>query len=307
MEKERKFKVSPETMRKLEKFSDSQLKTYYILFYVLSAVILPLSVLIFFFSFIAGLLIFLIGFAFFSFASSCKNTIKQRQEPEWIDFSNSLKRKEVSQKQKLYFPTISDDSYLDFIGKETINLIDGIMHKVLGNEGKPLTFKMSNTDTYNSEIISIYLENLKIGYVNTDSLMNRFVKKSLKNGYEHHAFINKIDVESNSIEYRCVFYEPLENYENKIFSLVRITKKVPEDEIFSRYDNLCRCCVGDDVEIDFNSYTETYLVSNGGDEIGELPSSAVDFMGEHTEAIGIIKEIDTDESAKAKICVYLVG
>lgn len=205
----------------------------------------------------------------------------------------------VPESEKTYhlFSSIEGDNYLKYEYERDLCLSSGVDAADLsGKGGTPITFVQEPDNKYDDKAVAIYLEAKKIGYVyrgRTQDMCNDWFKRDM-------LFIGhlaKINVAENTATYKIGFYRPLEERENKLFPLLRVTKTVEDFEISSRYDNLSVMDEGD--EVDYYNGT----VYDGTDELGELSDKAIDFIEQFEKVALIIESLDDN---KAKIRVYSI-
>ena len=202
---------------------------------------------------------------------------------------------------------VLDGNILRYDYEENICLDENAINLIVGNGGKSLTFEQEPTNPYDTKAIKIIFGGAKVGYVyrgNIQDMINDWISR----GDTFVGYINKYSLNNNTATYKIGFYKPLDKYENKQFSLVKTSKKI--DEYSTRMDNLVCCEPGEPVEVDYNSYDETYIVYNSSwEEIGELPKSATKFIEswDHNSIIGLIKDIDyAYDKPKCYVSIYLI-
>ncbi len=199
------------------------------------------------------------------------------------------------------FLDVENNSILKFEKEVKLHLLDEnlVVSFVSGKSAKFLKFYSKGEDT---EKIFISLDNLNIGVVD-DNEIYTLIKIWLKNDFYFCGHINKVNTETLEVTYKIAFYVPVEYFENRVFKIVKVTKSVDEFEYSSRFDNLSCVSVGDEIEIRRLKWSDTYVLDCSG-EIGELPSSAKNFIGD-LNAIGFIESFDEDE-IKASVRVFLI-
>ena len=225
------------------------------------------------------------------------------------------KREEIPDGKKDYdlLYDFIDGQFLSYKYEKEICFIkeDNIDEKfkyIVGNGGKQLTFEFEPDNPYDSMAVAIYLGDKKLGYVYSGQTQDMI------HSYHKHkrlicAYLNKYSVENHTATYKIGFYKPIDCFESKQVTLTKTKKKI--DEYTSREDNLSYCNEGDLLYIDQEYLGENYIVTTDGyDEIGELPKSAVNFIEEYNpkKVLGIFNgcEEDEDEKIKAKITIYLI-
>lgn len=211
-------------------------------------------------------------------------------------------------------PNYANGQFLVYEYEENICFIkeDNIDEKfgyVIGNGGKQLLFEFEPENQYDCMAIAIYLNDKKLGYVYSgriQEMMHDYYHK----GWEICAHINKYSTENKTATYKVGFFKPMECFKSKQFSLVKTTKKI--SEYSNRADNLYWCKEGDVLTIECEGIEEEkYVVyADGCREIGELPSSANNFIEVYNpqRIMGILNSCEEDENGKlnAIITVYLI-
>ncbi len=199
------------------------------------------------------------------------------------------------------FLDIENNSILKFKKEANLNLIDKnlVSSFISGKSAKFLKFYTQSED---AEKIYISLNNLNIGIVD-DAEICTLIKIWLKNEFYFCGYVNKVNTETLEVTFKIGFYVPVEYFENRVFKIVKATKSIDEFEYSSRYDNLSCVTVGDEVEVRRLRWSNSYVLDCSG-EIGELPASANNFIGE-SNAIGFIDSFDEDE-IKASVRIFLV-
>ena len=179
---------------------------------------------------------------------------------------------------------------------------------VIGNGGKKILFEFEPNNPYDCMAVAIYLDDKKLGYVYSGQTQE-MIHSYHKQGRLICGYLNKYSVEEHTATYKIGFYKPADQFENKQFTLTKTSKKI--DEYTNRADNLSNCDEGDLLHIEQEFLGENYIVfTDGYDEIGELPKSAVSFIEEHSpnKIYGVFNGCEEDENGKlkAKITVYLI-
>lgn len=200
---------------------------------------------------------------------------------------------------------IEEEAVLRYEYEENLCLIDGAIESVKGNGGKKIHFKQEPENEHDNKAVAVYLGRKKIGYVYR-GLVQDMCNDYLKREWPVIGHINKYSVDKNKTTYKIGFYKPLDLFENKAFKLIKTNSKI--DEYTNRQDCLESCDEGDMVDIDYNAFDDSYIVSNDEGEIGELPKSGVNFINESEpeKVIGKIDEIIDDEKLSARVIVYLI-
>ena len=225
------------------------------------------------------------------------------------------KKEEIPDGQKDYdlFFEYLEGQFLCYQYEQKICFIkdDNIEEKfgyVIGNGGKKLLFEFEPDNPYDSMAVAIYLDDKKLGYVYSGQTQE-MIHSYHKQGRLICGYLNKYSVEEQTASYKIGFYNHIDYFDNKQFTLTKTNKKI--DEYTSRADNLLNCDSGDLLLIEKEFLGENYIVTTDGyDEVGELPKSAISFIEEYCpdKIYGILNSCEEDENGKikAKITVYLI-
>lgn len=206
------------------------------------------------------------------------------------------------------FDEIEDDCILCYEYEENLSLEEGAIESLSGKGGTFVTFEQEPDNPYDNKAVAIYLENNKIGYIyrgNIQKMANQFMNK----GFPVIGYINTYSIAENHATYKIGFYRPMDELESKSFSVVKI-RKTADDGFMSRAESLLLCSEGDIVTVEQDSIEDTCILYNyAGDEIGELPKSANDFLDEnhYGRLVCVLDECNEDSNGnvKAKVTIYL--
>lgn len=218
----------------------------------------------------------------------------------------------VSDGEKNYnlLDEVHGENVLKYSYEKDICLFEYGYAHLAGNGGKTLKFVQEPDNPYDSEAVAIYLGANKLGYVYRNDKVQKMINDWIRRGEYFTGYLNKFSVADKKATFKIGFYKPFSCYPSKTYSLVRTGKKI--DDFETRAGNLLECDVGDCVSVS-SSYSDSYVVFQYDctAEIGELPKSAENFLGEYDDKdiIGVIREIDDEnESApKAKVEIYVTG
>lgn len=205
---------------------------------------------------------------------------------------------------------VHGENVLKYSYEKDICLFEYGYTHLAGNGGKTLKFVQEPDNPYDSEAVAIYLGANKIGYVYRNDKVQKMINDWIRRGEYFTGYLNKFSVADKKATFKIGFYKPLSCYPSKTYSLVRTGKKI--DDFETRAGNLLECDVGDCVSVS-SSYSDSYVVFQYDctAEIGELPKSAENFLGEYDDKdiIGVIREIDDENEAapKAKVEIYVTG
>lgn len=253
------------------------------------------------------ILLVIIAVTLFSVASvSCSDKTSKEQEKHFSNSQQTTKPLDESQKNYVLFDDVEGNNIIKYEYEDKMFLLENAINTLSGHGGEDLTFSPEPENEYDKKAVAIFLDEAKVGYVykgKIQDMLNDWIKRDdFFRGY-----INKINKPENFVTYKIAFYKNKDTFEHKTFSLVKTGKKIDEDT--KRSDNLKLLSEGDAVSVDYDSYDDCYVVYNGYyEEIGELPSSAENFIGEDAKCIGIIESMDYDDNdkPKAKVTVYLL-
>ncbi len=206
------------------------------------------------------------------------------------------------------FDEIKDDCILCYEYEENLSLEEGAIEHLGGKGGTFITFEQEPDNPVDDKAVAIYLGDKRIGYMYKGSkqkMANQFINK----GFPVIGYINKYSISENHATYKIGFYRPKDELESKSFSVVKI-RKTADDGFMSRAESLLLCNEGDIVTVEQDSIEDTCILYNyAGDEIGELPKSANDFLDEnhYGRLVCVLDECNEDSNGnvKAKVTIYL--
>lgn len=206
------------------------------------------------------------------------------------------------------FHDITDNCVLCYEYEENLFLRDGSINCFVGNGGKPLSFVSEPSNEYDNKAIAVYLNEDKVGYVYKGKIQD-MINDWISRGDYFFGYVNKFSIANSKVTYKIGFYKPLNRFENKVFRLTKISKKVDDDT--TREDNLLLCNPGEVVTIEADIETGNLIVFNDAfEEIGELPKNSAKFIdGEnYKKLVGVIENIETNDEDKteADVVVYLI-
>lgn len=216
-----------------------------------------------------------------------------------------------------YMPLFEGQNVLRYQYENNLYIPEDVDVNLLrGNGGHFVTFQAEPDNPFDNKAIAVILNKNKIGYVyrgQTQDMIHDWIRR----GEPMNAFLNKFSVEDRKATYKIGFYKPLSNYEEKIFSLIKISKKAVDEYSNSRLEGLNETEIGEVLTVQWDSDTEGYcLVNESFDEIGALPKKAVAYIDESNaeKAVGILvdKDVELDDytyeliSGEAKVAIYLI-
>lgn len=211
-----------------------------------------------------------------------------KQELPQKSVGEEIKTKNVKRSSDNEFDFIDDNMYLKYVYYDVevkgtqYNEFD--ISKIELN--KNLKFEFEPTNEYDKNAIKVLYDNIQIGYVPKNSIQD-MVKKYMTDEQKYvEAFINEVDEDSKYIQMAIAFYQEMTDEElNKIehidTRLIKTTKK-DEFDIFSRQDNLIGISEGEELELNYEYDSETYIVcDNCGNELGEINSNKSEKLQEY--------------------------
>jgi len=145
---------------------------------------------------------------------------------------------------------------------------------------KEVQFENDPSNEYDKNAIKIMYNDTHIGYVPKNNLQKMIKDFTDKENRKVEAFIRDVNEDTKEIHIYIGFYvsmvdEELEKIEHIDTSLIKTTKK--EEFGGSRQENLDLCSVGDELDLDYQYETETYIVCDSyGNELGEVNSKISD-------------------------------
>lgn len=261
-----------------------------------------------FHNFLISILFSIIAVLSFVAESASRSFDKTAKEKEnhFSETQQSTKPLDESQKNYVLFDDVEGNNIIKYEYEDKMFLLENVINTLSGHGGEDLTFSPEPENEYDNKAVAIFLDEAKVGYVykgKIQDMLNDWIKRNdFFRGY-----INKINKPENFVTYKIAFYKNKDTFEHKTFSLVKTGKKINED--LKRSDNLELMSEGDAVSVDYDSYDDCFVVYNEDyEEIGELPSSAENFIGEDAKCIGIIESMDYDDNGKpkAKVTIYLL-
>lgn len=176
-----------------------------------------------------------------------------------------------------------------------------------------LKFEFEPTNEYDKNAIKVLCNKVVIGYVPKNSIQE-MVKNYIEDDNKYvEAFVSKVNEDSKLIQMAIGFYkeltdEELKNIPHVDASLIKTTKKSEYDD---RQENLSTVAEGDEVEIDYDFETETYIVTNLGSELGEINKNKSETLQEYEydgkDFYSIILELNDDsDNISCKIRVFII-
>lgn len=235
---------------------------------------------------------------------------QQKTVPEVSNASSAPVKPVIPDGEMNYnlFYDVTNNCVLCYEYEENLFLLDGTISYFIGNGGKLLNFVSEPNNEYDDKAIAVYFNKDKVGYVYKGKIQD-MINDWISRGDYFFGYINKFSIANSKVSYKIGFYKSLNRFENKMFRLTKIGKKVDDDT--TRKDNLLLCNPGEVVTIEADIETGNLIVLNDAfEEIGELPKNATEFISaeNYKTLVGIIENIDTDDEDKteADIVVYLI-
>lgn len=181
--------------------------------------------------------------------------------------------------------------------------------------GADLKFELDVSNEYDKNAIKVLCNSEILGYVPKNNIQ-KMIADYLNNDNKYvEAFVRKVDKDLKTIEMAIGFYKELTDEELKCVphidvSLIKTSKK--DEYGTSRQENLETSSEGDEVDIDYQYDTETYLVSdNCGNELGEINQNKSEKVQEYEmdgkEFYCIIQELGYTNSGNisCKIRIFI--
>lgn len=164
---------------------------------------------------------------------------------------------------------------------------------------------------YDSNALKILCNGIHVGYVYKGKTQD-MIHDWLKRGDSIYALISYIDVERKEIQYTIAFYKNpfllAQNHPSIKTKLIKTTKKI--DDFWTREDSCYSLERGDQLDLDFDAETDTYLVTDStGNEVGEISKKISDeILGyeDEYEINCLVDEVGTNDDGKCivKVLVY---
>lgn len=171
-----------------------------------------------------------------------------------------------------------------------------------------LYFDTEPENQYDPNAIKILYDNIFIGYIPKNNLQKMMLDYS--DGVEHQVcgMIYSVNEETKTIQIGLAFYSKInERVEYLDTKLVKTTKR---DNIEDRQDNLSFASVDEEVELEYDYETETYIVTTSGLEIGEINKSnsqkLQDYEADGLEFKAGILDIDENESGNLECKIRII-
>lgn len=151
---------------------------------------------------------------------------------------------------------------------------------------KDLRFEFEPTNEYDKNAIKVLYDDIFIGYAPKNSIQSMIHDYIADDEKYVEAFVSAVDEDSKCIQMAIAFYQELTDKELKNIlhidtSLTKTTKK-DEFDIISRQDNLMSISEDDELELNYEYDSETYVVcDNYGNELGEINSNKSEKLREY--------------------------
>lgn len=168
---------------------------------------------------------------------------------------------------------------------------------------------------YDPGAISVYLNSQKIGYIPRNRLQ-KMIHDWNKNNKPIYSVISNIEIDEStenvsSFSIFLGFYYNIEQEVQYCESIqTRLVKTTKKDEFDDRQDNIFYSSVNDFIDLEYDSFSESYIVTNNSSELGETSASITKKLQEFDSTanyIGKIDSIDENDSGKyvVSITIYL--
>lgn len=221
-------------------------------------------------------------------------------------------------KSSYEFPFINDNMYLKYsyydVNIKGTEYRDFDITKIALHEVLEFEFEPSNE--YDGNAIKVLYEDIFLGYVpknNIQSMIKDYIYDDEKDVL---AMIYEVNEETKCINMAVAFYQKLTNNELKKFTYIdtKLIKTTKKDEATdsSRQDNLDSISEDEELDIDYQYSTGTYLVcDNCGYELGELSVSNSEKLHDYelsgSELHCIVQELDYNDSGNivCKVRVFI--
>lgn len=315
-------KINSKTVKALEKFSDKQLKTYSVVFFIFAVVIAVISCFIM----PIGILFLLLALAIFFASNNYRKVQKYRQNPEAFEVaelpSQTQPQKSVpvpdGQMNYDLFDNVTPHGVLMYQYENNIYFLHPENFEcVIGMGGKQIGFSFEEENPADPRAVMICTPTGdEIGYVNKGQMLDMLHDWDRK-GWEFAGYINNYSEADRKATYKIGFYRPLDTFESKKIRLTKILKKPTDGHILSRFDCLSACSDGDIVQITHYDYSDSYVVTRqihfSIDELGELPTQAVENLidgRDYKMLVGVLANVevdDLDETVSANVIVYFIA
>lgn len=207
--------------------------------------------------------------------------------------------------EKAYFLDIVEDHYILAYQYEHVKIAMPVMGKV--DLGDFLSFEQEPNNEYDNKAVKVTYGGYPIGYLyrgRMQDMVNDFMRKELP----IEARVDSID--SDSITCGIAFYKDINSYNGVTATLTKTSKKDFFD--IPRQDNLSCISEGDELSMEYDYETETYVVSDScGSELGEISKSVSEKLysqqDEYTyRVICVTNELDDNLKYKCKIKVLFM-
>lgn len=231
-----------------------------------------------------------------------------------VEAAETFKAAETPIKKK---KTISPPGHIDgcSIAYEFQNTDVAIMDKAnidytKFEESDEVSFVSEPENKYDKKAIKVMYDDMLLGYIykgKTQDMVHDWQKRK----EPIFSAIQTVNPEGNKISLYIAFYRDpfkgIERFESLKTKLAKTSKKV--DDFFDRQDGYSLLERGDELDLDYDDESETYVVSGYMGEIGEINKAisekirAREFVD---DIICLVEEITEDDNEKsgAKVLIY---
>ena len=268
-------------------------------------------------SLLVGSAVFIIIGAVLLILSMKKKTVKNDIEQQ-INIPEPVAKSESAPTPKIDMNLKRAQNGCDFINpyfdgwvlkykyEKDLCMIDYPAEKLLDKSGKEIVFAREPENEYDSNAVAVYLDGDKIGYVYkgcTQDMVNDWLKRD-EPVLGH---LSRILPDENKVTYMIGFYKSEESFTTKKYAVTKTAKKDYTD--IKRADNLLSCDDGDNVRIDYDLESGSYIISAwDGSELGEMPAKFAEDVSElQVESFGgVLCDMSFNDSGniKAKVKVF---
>lgn len=173
-----------------------------------------------------------------------------------------------------------------------------------------LYFDEEPENQYDPNAIKVLYDDMFIGYIPKNNLQSMVLEYGLSKEKEVCGMTYSVNEETRRIGIALAFYNPIDKKVE--FLDTKLTKTTKRDEIENRQDNLALTGKDEEVEIEYNYETETYVVTTNGLEIGEISKSDSKKLQEYEDEgmefkAGILETYENDSGKiECKIRVIII-
>lgn len=195
-------------------------------------------------------------------------------------------------------PDIINGWALKYKYDECMFLSDCSVEDLAGKTGETLDIVLEPENEYDPGAVALFLKGKRIGYVHRGRLQD-MIHDWIDRDEKIICYLHKLTVRDAYC--RIGFYKPLEYFKGRTFKIVKITSRAVDGE--SRAEHASLLSPGDEVEVYIDG--DSYIVSCGASDFGELSKSAISYVEGASRIVGRVESCDFDDNGKPEIYVTI--